>query len=79
MGTSSGAEELNHECVRTSVPIIYFRNKTWIQMFYFDSNMTLPLKCAALGFLDSVCCQDVVWLTVPWDPNKFSFQTLIKL
>ena len=51
-----------------------------VQMFYFDSNTTLPLRCAALVFWgDTVCWQDVVWLTVPLDPNKISFQTLIKL
>jgi len=48
-------------------------------MFYFDSYTTVPLKNAALVFLESVCWQDVVWLTVLWDPIKISFQTLIKL
>ena len=48
-------------------------------MFYFDSNTTVPLKYAALVFLESVCWQDVVWLTVLWDPNNISFQTLKKL
>ena len=42
-------------------------------MFYFDSNTTASLKCAVLVFWgDSVCLQNVVWLTVPWDPNKIS-------
>ena len=61
------------------VPIFYFRDKTWVQMVYFDSNTTVPLQCAALVFLESVCWQDVVWLTVLWDPIKISFETLIKL
>jgi len=50
-----------------------------MDMFYFDSKTTVPLQWAALVFLESLCWQDVVWLTVPWDPNIFSFQTLIKL
>ena len=73
MGTSSGAYELNHQLAPERVHIIYFRDKTRVHMFYFDSNTTVPLQCAALVFLDSVCSQDVVWLTVPWDPNKISF------
>ena len=52
------------------VPIIYFGDKTWVHMFYFDSNMTVPLHCAAQVCWESVCWQDVVWLTVPWDLNK---------
>ena len=50
MGTSYGAYELNHECAPERVPIIYFRDKTRVQMFYFDSSMTVPLQCAALVF-----------------------------
>ena len=46
---------------------------TRVQMFYFDSNTTIPLQCAALVFLESVCWQDVVWLTFPWDSNKISY------
>ena len=53
MGTSSGAYELNHECALARVPIIYFRDKTQVQMFYFHSNTTVPLQCAALVFLDA--------------------------
>ena len=37
------------------VPIIDFRDKTKVQMFYFDSNTTAPLQCDALVFLESVC------------------------
>ena len=32
------------------IPIIYFCDKTRVQMFYFDSNTTVPLQCAALVF-----------------------------
>jgi len=42
-------------------------------MFHFDSNTTVPLQRAALVFLG------YIWLTVPWDPDKISFQTLIKI
>ena len=59
--------------------MFYNRDKTRVQLFYFDSNTTLPRQCAALVFLESVCLLDVVWLTVPWDTNNISFQTLIKL
>ena len=48
MGTSLGAYELNHECAPERVPIFYYRDKTQVQMFYFDSNTTIPLQCAAL-------------------------------
>ena len=61
------------------VPIIYYRDKTRVNMFYFDSNTTVPLHCAALVFLESVFWQDAVWLTVPWDPYTISLQSLIKL
>ena len=37
------------------VPIIYFRDKTRVQTFYFDSNTTVRLQGAALLFGDSVC------------------------
>jgi len=40
-------------------------------MFYFDSNTTVPLQCVALLF-----GKYVVWLTVPWDPNKISSKRL---
>jgi len=53
MGTSSGAYELNHECTRTSTHTL-FRDKTRLDMFYFDSNTTVPVQCAALVFLESV-------------------------
>jgi len=72
MGTSSGTYELNHECFNTidlitrtrtpSVPIIYFRDKTRVHMFYSDSNTTGSLQCACTSFLESVCWHDVVWL-----------------
>jgi len=53
------------------VPIVYYRDKTRVQVFYFDFNTTVPLQCATLGFFwERVCRQDVVSLTVPWDPNK---------
>ena len=48
----------------------------WVQMFYFNSNTTVPLQCAALVLCDSICWQDVVWLTVRWDANKFPFRRL---
>ena len=48
MGTSSGAYELNHAPVR--VPITYYRDKTWVHMFYVESNTTVPLQCATLVF-----------------------------
>ena len=67
--------------IKSRVPIIYFRNKTRVYMFYSDSNTTVPPRCAALLFFNrgrSVCWQYVVWLTVSRDPNKISFQTLIK-
>jgi len=47
-------------------------------MFYFDSNTTVPLQCAA-HFFDSLCWQDVVWLTVACDHNTISSQALIQL
>ena len=47
MSTSSGAYELY---APERVPIFYYRDKTRIQMFYFDSNTTVPLQCAALFF-----------------------------
>ena len=48
MGTSSGAYELNHAPER--VPICYYRDKTRVQISYFDSNTTVHLQCAALAF-----------------------------
>ena len=30
------------------VPIFYYRVKTRVQMFYFDSNTTVSLQCVAL-------------------------------
>ena len=40
-------------------------------MFYFDSNATIPLQCAALVFVvERLCWQDGVCLTVPWDHNN---------
>ena len=39
--------------------MLYFRDKTQVHMFYYDSNN-----------LERVCWQDVVWLTVHWDPNN---------
>jgi len=48
-------DELNHECTPERVPMIYFHDKTRVQLFYFDSNTTVPLLCAALVFLESVC------------------------
>ena len=29
------------------VPTLYYRDKTWVQMFNFDSNTTVPIQCAA--------------------------------
>jgi len=29
----------------------------------------VPLRCDSLVFLWSICWQDVVWLTFPWDPH----------
>ena len=47
--TSSGAYELNHELQTPErVPIFHYREKTRIQIFYFDSDTTVPLQCAAL-------------------------------
>jgi len=43
MGTSSGAYELNHECAPERVTLFYYRDKTWVQMFYFNSYTTIPL------------------------------------
>ena len=43
MGTISG--------VYDRVPVFYYRNKTRVQMFYFDSNTAVPLQCVALVFL----------------------------
>ena len=37
-------------CGLDRVPILYYRDKTRVQMFYFDSNTTVPLQCAALVF-----------------------------
>ena len=37
------------------VPICYYRDKPRVQMFYFDSNTTVPLKYDALVFLESIC------------------------
>ena len=34
--------------VRERVPILYYRDKTRIHMFYIDSNTTLRLQCDAL-------------------------------
>ena len=46
-GYEIGVYELNHECAS---------DNTREQMFYFDSNTTLPLRCAALVFWgDTVC------------------------
>ena len=70
MGTRSGAYELTHGCAPERVPIFYYRDKILVQRLYFDSNTTVTLQCAALVFLESVCCHDIVWLTIPWDPNK---------
>ena len=36
-------------------PIIYYRDKTQVQMFYFASDTTVPLQYVALVFLESVC------------------------
>ena len=36
-------------------PIFYYRDKTRVHMFYFDSNTTVSLQCAALVFFESVC------------------------
>ena len=77
-GTSSGAYLINLITRTERVPVIYFLYKTLVQRFYFDSNTNVPLQCAVLVFLDSVCWQDVVWLTVPCDSNKSLSQTLIK-
>jgi len=55
MGTSLDAYELNHECASTSDLITPTRTSTRVQMFYLDSNTTVPLQCVALVFLDSVC------------------------
>ena len=50
MGTLSGVYELliahNYYTHQNECAIIYYRNKTWVQMFYFDT--TIPLQCAAL-------------------------------
>jgi len=60
MGTCSGAYELNHKCAsmsdlitrpRSSTHGLINRVKSWVQMFYFDSNTFVPLKCDALVFL----------------------------
>ena len=51
MGTSSGAYELNRECAPERVPIIYFRDKSRVQMFYFDSTTTVPFQCVSLVFV----------------------------
>ena len=32
------------------VPIFYYRDKTRVHMFYFDSNTTVPLQCVAQLF-----------------------------
>ena len=80
MDTSLSEYKLNHECASTidliTHTIIHFRNKIRVQMFYFDSNMTVPLLCAALFWKVYV---DKMRLAVPCDPNKISFQTIIKL
>ena len=63
MVTSSRAYEFNHECATMSdlitaperVPLFYYRGKTRVQMFHFNSNTTVPLQCAALVFLESIC------------------------
>ena len=59
MGTSSVAYELNHDCTSLHapecVPIFYYHDKRRVQMFYFDSNTTVPLQCAAPVFWESVC------------------------
>ena len=58
------------------VPIIYYRDKTRVQMFYFDSNdRTSPMCC--ISCLESLCWRDVIRLTVPWDPNKISSRHLL--
>jgi len=44
------AYELNHECASS-----HNNDKTQVQMFYFDSNMTIPLQCVALVFGESLC------------------------
>jgi len=36
--------------------------------YKLNHDCTSPICCTS--FLESVCWQDVVWLTVPWDPNK---------
>ena len=41
-------DELNHECTPERVPMIYFHDKTRVQLFYFDSNTTVPLQCVTL-------------------------------
>jgi len=43
MGTSSGVYELNHDCASQN-------EYPWLQIFYFDSNTFVPLKCDALVF-----------------------------
>ena len=46
-------------------------------LFRFKHDCTYPM-CCTYFFRGSVCWQNVVWLNVSRDPNKISFQTLIK-
>ena len=81
---SSGAYELNHECASMSDFIthtrmcthIFYRNKHGYRCFIFI--LTQPyLSNVNTSFLESLCWQDVVWLTVPWDPTKISSRRLL--
>ena len=47
-------------------------NNIRVQMFYFDSNTTVPLQCVAQD-VDAY----VGRLTVSWDPNKISSRRLL--
>ena len=55
MGTSSGTYELNHECALERVLMVYYRVNRRVQIFYFDSNIIVPLKCRELADLESGC------------------------
>jgi len=60
---------------KTSVPVVYYRVKSRVQMFYFESKSCVPLlKISSQG---SGCWQNDVWLTVSWDPNKISSRRLL--
>ena len=63
MATGSDAYELNYECAHPNE--------------YLDFITAIKHRVQMFYFDSNTT--DVVWWTVPWNPNNISFQTLIKL